>query len=107
METTAYHFHCNDELGSMLKLKAGDDAGQVMWLNMNLTTEPRYGPSALPPPTARVPMLRCSKPRSTMCHELYASAPPHAVPHPNSNPPSGTATSTPHTLISWSKLQRR
>ena len=61
METTAYHFHCNFELGSMLKLGAGDDAGQVVWLDMNLTTEPRYGPSALPPPgcsRANAPLLQ-------------------------------------------------
>ena len=41
VETTAYHFHCNNELGNMLKLKAGDDAGEAMWLDMDLT-EPRY-----------------------------------------------------------------
>ena len=44
METTAYHFHCNNELGSEVKLRAGDDAGQATWLDINLTTEPRYGP---------------------------------------------------------------
>jgi len=32
METTAVHFHCNDELGRLLKLQAGDDAKDVCWL---------------------------------------------------------------------------
>ena len=48
METTAYHFHCSNELGALLQLRAGDDAGQVTWLDINLMTEPRYGPSVLP-----------------------------------------------------------
>jgi len=33
METTAYHFHCNAELGALLPLHAGDDAKDVMWIN--------------------------------------------------------------------------
>jgi len=35
METTAYHFHCNAELGAMLPLEAGDDATDVMWLDVD------------------------------------------------------------------------
>ena len=42
METTAYHFHCSWELGQMLNLEAGDDAGQVEWLNIDPTTEPEH-----------------------------------------------------------------
>ena len=42
METAAYHFHCSPELGGMLNLKAGDDAGQVEWLNINRTTDFLY-----------------------------------------------------------------
>ena len=34
METTAFHFHCNSELGSRLPLHAGDDAGAVKWLDV-------------------------------------------------------------------------
>ena len=49
METTANHFHCGRELGALLPLKAGDDAGQVTWLDINVK-EPRYGPPALPLP---------------------------------------------------------
>ena len=55
METAAYHFHCSPELGGMLNLKAGDDAGQVEWLNINATTETRYG-------HPRVPMAPCCRP---------------------------------------------
>jgi ADP-ribose pyrophosphatase len=29
METTAFHFHCSDEIGRMLPLEAGDDAQRV------------------------------------------------------------------------------
>ena len=36
METTAFHFHCSMELGSRIPLKAGDDAGQVMWLDVSM-----------------------------------------------------------------------
>ena len=36
METTAFHFHCSTELGSRIPLKAGDDAGQVMWLDVSM-----------------------------------------------------------------------
>jgi len=39
METTAYHFHCNAELGAMLPLEAGDDATAVMWLDINEAEE--------------------------------------------------------------------
>ena len=33
METVAVHFHCPEELGRMLPLKAGDDAAKVTWLD--------------------------------------------------------------------------
>ena len=33
-ETTAVHFHCAGKLAKAIKLKAGDDAQKVMWLNM-------------------------------------------------------------------------
>mmetsp|Transcript_69234 Transcript_69234/g.137294 ORF Transcript_69234/g.137294 Transcript_69234/m.137294 type:complete len:89 (-) Transcript_69234:234-500(-) len=35
IETIAVHFHCNEELGRMLPLASGDDAAQVMWLDVN------------------------------------------------------------------------
>ena len=35
METTAFHFHCNAELGAMLPLHAGDDAAAVRWLDVD------------------------------------------------------------------------
>ena len=35
METMAYHFHCTAELGHLLPLAAGDDAGDVMWLDID------------------------------------------------------------------------
>ena len=35
METVAFHFHCNEELATMLPLKAGDDAGQASHLVSN------------------------------------------------------------------------
>jgi ADP-ribose pyrophosphatase len=41
METTAFHFHCDEELGSKLPLRAGDDANDVTWLDVNVD-EPRY-----------------------------------------------------------------
>ena len=41
METTAYHFHCPPELGEMLPLEAGDDATDVMWLDVD-DSEPKY-----------------------------------------------------------------
>jgi len=60
----------------MLNLKAGDDAGQVEWLNINATTEPRYGHHA----RANGPLLQTMMPP---LHRLYtASAPPH----PHSDP---------------------
>jgi len=34
IETDAIHFHCNEQLGSMLPLNAGDDASNVMWLDV-------------------------------------------------------------------------
>ena len=39
METTAFHFHCSPEIGRRLPLKAGDDAGQVMWLDVSMADE--------------------------------------------------------------------
>ena len=41
IETTAFHYHCNMELGQMMPLKAGDDAADVMWLNVD-DDEPKY-----------------------------------------------------------------
>jgi len=41
METTALHFHCDEELGRMLPLNAGDDAADVMWLDVDDSDE-RY-----------------------------------------------------------------
>ena len=41
METTAFHFHCGAELGAMLPLRAGDDAGNVTWLDVD-DCEVRY-----------------------------------------------------------------
>jgi len=35
METTAFHFHCEEEFGELLKLKAGSDAASVKWLNVD------------------------------------------------------------------------
>jgi len=34
METIAMHFHCSDKMGEMLQLRAGDDAADVMWLEV-------------------------------------------------------------------------
>ena len=42
METTAYHFHCNDSLANALPLKAGDDAKDVTWLDVDVSAESRY-----------------------------------------------------------------
>jgi hypothetical protein len=35
-ETTAFHFHCGAELGAQLQLSAGDDAGAMIWLDVDL-----------------------------------------------------------------------
>ena len=40
-ETTAFHFHCSAELGAKLQLGAGDDAGDVAWLDVD-EEEERY-----------------------------------------------------------------
>ena len=40
-ETTAFHFHCSAELGAQLQLSAGDDARDVMWLDVDAKDE-RY-----------------------------------------------------------------
>ena len=42
LETTAFHFHCSKELGALLPLRAGDDAGEVTWLDVDEVNEPRY-----------------------------------------------------------------
>jgi ADP-ribose pyrophosphatase len=34
LETTAVHYHCESKLAAAIKLKAGDDARKVMWLDM-------------------------------------------------------------------------
>jgi ADP-ribose pyrophosphatase len=41
METTAFHFHCSEELGNKIPLRAGDDANDVTWLDVS-REEPRY-----------------------------------------------------------------
>jgi len=41
METTAFHFHCEMEVGRKIKLKSGDDAADVMWLDVD-EAEPKY-----------------------------------------------------------------
>ncbi len=41
METTAFHFHCSPTLGAMLPLAAGDDAANVMWLDVD-DAQPKY-----------------------------------------------------------------
>jgi ADP-ribose pyrophosphatase YjhB (NUDIX family) len=35
METTAFHFHCDAEMGALLPLHAGDDAADVTWLDVD------------------------------------------------------------------------
>ena len=35
IETTAFHFHCDDTVGTKIKLKSGDDAQAVMWLSID------------------------------------------------------------------------
>lgn len=35
METVCFHFHCSDELGRQLPLRAGDDATSVRWLDVD------------------------------------------------------------------------
>eukprot|EP00966_Prymnesium_polylepis_P029535 686241-Prymnesium_polylepis.1 len=35
-ETTAFHFHCTPALGEQLTLAAGDDAGAVAWLTIDM-----------------------------------------------------------------------
>ena len=42
IETTAYHFHCTDEIAKHLKLGHGDDAAKAMWLRVDPKTEDRY-----------------------------------------------------------------
>jgi ADP-ribose pyrophosphatase len=41
METTAFHFHCDAEMGALLPLHAGDDAADVTWLDVDDADE-RY-----------------------------------------------------------------
>ena len=40
-ETTAFHYHCSEELGEQLHLHAGDDATAAVWLDVDLQDE-RY-----------------------------------------------------------------
>ena len=40
-ETTALNFHCSDELGAQLELSAGDDAGNITWIDVDMEEE-RY-----------------------------------------------------------------
>ena len=39
METTAFHFHCDAEMGRLLHLHAGDDAAEVSWLDVDDTNK--------------------------------------------------------------------
>ena len=39
METTAFHFHCDAEMGALLPLHAGDDAAEVTWLDVDDANE--------------------------------------------------------------------
>lgn len=41
IETTAFHFHCDAEMGALLPLHAGDDAANVIWLDVDNADE-RY-----------------------------------------------------------------
>jgi ADP-ribose pyrophosphatase len=36
IETSAIHYHCTDELGKMLELRAGDDADAARWLTIDI-----------------------------------------------------------------------
>jgi hypothetical protein len=40
-ESTAFHFHCSGELGAQLPLSAGDDAADLIWLDVDMEDE-RY-----------------------------------------------------------------
>ena len=42
IETTAYHFHCTDEIAKQLKLGHGTDAAKAMWLKVDPKNEDRY-----------------------------------------------------------------
>lgn len=42
METTAFHFHCNDVLGAKLRLQAGDDAKNVKWMDVDTITSGNF-----------------------------------------------------------------
>eukprot|EP00964_Phaeocystis_antarctica_P045258 scaffold26043_cov61-Phaeocystis_antarctica.AAC.3 len=84
METTACHFHCSRELGNKVQLRAGDDAGQVMWLDINLTTEPRCGRPTWPSLRSRAnaPANATRNPPLTVSytpqrHLSTTSSPPH------------------------------
>ena len=39
--TSAFHFHCSEELGQLLPLESGDDAAAVMWLDID-GMNPKY-----------------------------------------------------------------
>ena len=39
METTAFHFHCNDDCAKLLRLEAGDDAEHVSWIDIDTSSD--------------------------------------------------------------------
>ena len=41
METTAFHFHCTEALARRMPLRAGTDAGDVMWLDVD-ANDPKF-----------------------------------------------------------------
>ncbi len=41
METTAFHFHCTEALARRMPLRAGTDAGDVMWLDID-ANDPKF-----------------------------------------------------------------
>ena len=43
METTALHFHCNDECARFLQLRAGDNAQGVQWIDIDQTSDTYIG----------------------------------------------------------------
>eukprot|EP00966_Prymnesium_polylepis_P181345 4200422-Prymnesium_polylepis.1 len=56
IETTAYHFHCDTELGALLPLSEGQDSvSRVTWLDINPQSEPRYANLCARPTRPRRP----------------------------------------------------
>ena len=55
-DATAFHFHCNAELGAMLPLHAGDDAVAVRWLDVSTRASPNT--------TTSTPRTSCGSTRS-------------------------------------------